>query len=227
MVSGARQLTIPLGHRPQLGRDDFLVSKSNRAALNVIESWPDWQNRLVILFGPPGAGKTHLVNIWAGLSGAMDASKLSDDLHTSPPALYLENVDNGYVDATGLFHLINMAKESGRHLLMTARTPVSDWNIDLPDLTSRLRLATPVHLDAPDEPLLRQVLVKLFADRQLLVEKPVIDYLLKRMERSLAAARDLVEAMDHVALAENKKITRGLAARLIEQRNKMPIETGP
>lgn len=217
MTPGARQIPIPLNHRPQLGRDDFLVSPSNRAALEVIESWPDWQNRLVILFGPPGAGKTHLVSIWAGRSGAIDAGAPGGTRNQASRSLYLENADNGHVDATELFHMINMATESGQHLLLTARTPITDWKIELPDLASRLRLATPVHLETPDDFLLRQVLVKLFADRQLLVEKPVIDYLLKRMERSLAAARDLVEAVDNAALAENRRISRRLAAGLFDR----------
>jgi chromosomal replication initiation ATPase DnaA len=217
MGGGSGQIPIPLEHRPQLSRDDFLVSPANQAALELIEHWPDWPTRLVILFGPPGSGKSHLVNIWKDRSGAMEIGPAPDAPESVSGPCYIENIDMQSIDEKKLFHLINHVAESDGHLLLTARTPVTDWTITLPDLLSRLRLATPVQLETPDDTLLRQVLVKLFADRQLLVEKAVIDYLLKRMERSLDAACSLVEAIDREALVENRRISRNLAARVFER----------
>ena len=114
-----------------------------------------------------------------------------------------------------LFHLINSAREAGASLLLTSRSPAGDWRVGLPDLASRLRMAAPATLAAPDDDLLRQVLVKLFADRQIMISRPVVDYLLLRMERSLRAAVDLVEALDRTALAEGGAITRPMAARVL------------
>jgi len=225
MMPGSRQIPFALDHQPQMERDDFLVSPSNRPALELIESWPDWPNPLVILFGPPGAGKSHLVNIWTGDSGAaeVDLSRNAEAPRTK--ALFIDNIDNRPIDETRLFHLINEVSEAGQYLLLTARTPVADWNLTLPDLVSRLRLATPVHLETPDDDLLRQVLVKLFADRQLLVDKPVVDYLLKRMERSLSAALQLVDAIDREALVESRRITRALAARVFDRNRGRPADS--
>jgi chromosomal replication initiation ATPase DnaA len=214
MSGGSRQIPIPLEHPPQLGRDDFIVSPSNRAALDLIERWPDWPTALVILVGPPGSGKSHLASIWQERSGAAALQSGEPLPSPLPAAIVIDNIDLQPIDEPGLFHLINGMAEAGGHLLLTARTPVTDWGVRLPDLLSRLRLATPGHLDTPDDSLLRQVLVKLFADRQLLVDKAVIDYLLKRMERSLDAARLLVEAIDREALAENRRISRALAAEV-------------
>lgn len=214
MTGGSGQIPIPLDHQPQLGREDFIVSPSNRAALELIERWPEWPTALVVLVGPPGSGKSHLVNIWRERSGAVEyrlGEPLQDPL---PDAIVIDNVDLQAIDERGLFHLINGMAETGGHLLVTARTPVTDWGVHLPDLRSRLRLATPGNLETPDDALLRQVLVKLFADRQLQVDKAVIDYLLKRMERSLEAARLLVEEIDREALVENRRISRALAARV-------------
>ena len=192
---------------------------SNRAALKLIESWPDWPSPVVVLSGPAGSGKTHLVHIWSERVGAAilqagDIAAASSRARSEAP-LAIENLTAGKFGEDALFHLINSVKESGATLLLTSRNPITDWDVSLADLRSRLRLATPIALGAPDDDLLRRVLVKLFSDRQLIVEKPVLDYVLLRMERSLSAAAALVDSLDRAALAEGRRITRPMAARLL------------
>lgn len=210
-----RQIPLALDLRPQLDRESFIVSPANRTALDLIESWPAWPTRTVILFGPSGAGKSHLANIWMSVSGAVAADLNEPGNVPGSVSLYIENIDRGAINEPALFHLINSVSESERYLLLTAQSPIAKWRLRLPDLVSRLRMATPVRLDAPDDELLRQVLVKLFADRQLLVDRAIIDYLLKRMERSLSAARVIVDAVDRRALAENRRISRLLVADVL------------
>jgi chromosomal replication initiation ATPase DnaA len=214
------QLPLSLSHSPEYGREEFMVGPPNQAALKLIESWPDWPSSVVVLSGPPGSGKTHLAHIWASHMGTeiIPASEIGSQ--TSPGwtperGIAIEDVRSGNVDEDALFHLINMVNERGASLLITSRSGPTDWNISLADLRSRLRLATPVVLGAPDDELLRRVLVKLFADRQLIVDKAVVDYMLLRMERSLAAAAALVDALDREALAESGRITRPMAARIL------------
>ena len=219
MLPAPKQLPLALAHDPQYGREEFVVGPSNVTALRLIESWPNWPAPVVVLSGPRGSGKTHLAHIWSDRAGADDfpATALADP--NAPPhlrrALAVEDIDGAAVAEQALFHLINRVIESRAALLLTSRSAVEDWAVSLPDLRSRLRLATPAALGAPDDELLRQVLVKLFADRQLIVEKPVIDYLLLRMERSLSAAVALVEALDRAALAEARRITRPMAAQIL------------
>lgn len=204
---------------PSLGGDDFLVSGSNRQAAGLINAWPDWPDPIAVLSGPQGSGKSHLVNVWRAMSGAvaLPAQALAQAMaHVldRPPPIAIEDFDAARVDETQAFHLINLARERRFDLLITARRPPGEWRIVLPDLRSRLRSAALVTIEEPDEALLSAVLVKLFADRQLGVEPGVIGYLVKRMERSMATAQSLVAALDRAALAEKRAVTTALAAKL-------------
>jgi chromosomal replication initiation ATPase DnaA len=214
------QLPLSLSHPAEYGRDSFVEGTSNVAALRAIESWPDWASPVAVLTGPSGSGKTHLAHIWANRSGARLLASGTLDIETVPSlaprgALAIEDIAAGAVPERALFHLINAAKELDATLLLTSRRRVGEWQIGLPDLRSRLRMATPLVLEAPDEEFLRKVLVKLFADRQLMVDRAVLNYLLVRMERSLGRAAALVEALDREALASGRSITRATAARVL------------
>ncbi len=214
------QLLLALPHAPSLGREDFMVGPSNREALRLVERWPDWPSPAMLLTGPSGSGKTHLAHIWASIAGAeiVEAAAIESEralVFAAGRPVVVEDVAADAVPERALFHLFNSMREHGGGLLITARDRAEDWRVDLPDLRSRLRLATPVALGAPGDDLLRQVLVKLFADRQLLVDKPVIDYLVARMERSLNAAVRLVEAIDRAALSAGRRITRQLAGEVL------------
>jgi len=220
MASPPRQIPIPLGHQPVFDRESFIVGDANRAALQLIEKWPAWPAPVVVLTGPPGSGKTHLADIWASLAGGrlIEAEQFAQPnaglAVTGPTAI--DGIDMDNVPEKALFHLMNMAAEAATTLLLTSRAPVADWQVSLPDLNSRLRLAAPAELTAPDDALLRQVMVKLFTDRQLFIDKSVVDYILVRMERSLASASRIVSAMDQAALSAGRRITRPLAADVLE-----------
>lgn len=220
MTAAPRQLVFDLAHRQALGAEDFLVSSSNDAAVEMVDRWPDWPHPAAIVAGPQGSGKSHLANVWRLRSGAglVTAAEL-DDAHVAalePGAtIVVEDLDRGLADEKALFHLLNRARESKLSVLLTSRTPPGKQEFRVPDLRSRLRALPIVQVQPPDEALLKAVLVKLFADRQLNVEPPVIDYLSLRMERSLAAANRIVAAIDRLALATHRKVTRPLAAEAL------------
>ena len=216
-----RQLAFDLPSAEAMTREDFFVAASNSLALQAIEGWQTWPGRKLLLIGPEGAGKTHLAQVWAAISGAviLPAADLggTDLAALSGRAVVVEDADRIAVGAeAALFHLHNLVTTTGA-LLLTARTPPRDWGLTLPDLVSRMQ-ATPIaHLDGPDDALLSAVLVKLFADRQVTVPLNLIPYLVSRMPRSIAAARALVAALDARALAAGRPITRTLAGEVLDR----------
>ncbi|MCA1969157.1 MAG: hypothetical protein LDL42_08505 [Rhizobium sp.] len=214
----AEQLPLAFEHGTASGRDDLLVSDRLATAVALIDSWPDWPSPVVILAGPAGSGKSHLARIWAEQAQAtpIDPVKGKDAarLAAEGPVL-LEDADRAGFDEVELFHVINSVREHGTSLLMTSRTWPLSWPVALPDLRSRLKAATLVEIGSPDEALLSQVIVKLFADRQLNIDDKIVDYIVKRMERSCAAAQEVVDRIDRLALSRRTKITRTLAAEVL------------
>lgn len=224
MSDNPRQLVFDLGHEPSRAREDFVVTPANRAAHALVEAWPNWPTRTLAVIGPAGAGKSHLGNIWAERTiavvlrpDAVDPARL--DGLPSGAAVLVEDLDRSALDETGLFHLINLTAERGLFALFTSRVPLRSLTVGLRDLASRFSAIPVAELLAPDDLLLTAVMAKQFADRQIAVDPGVIAYLVTRMERSLGAASELVEQLDLVSLAEGRRITRVLAARVMGVRD--------
>jgi chromosomal replication initiation ATPase DnaA len=223
-VTRERQLAFDLGYRPDLAAEAFLLSGCNRTAWTAIENWERWPGRRLALTGPEGSGKTHLAAIWGRRTGAlrMHAAELTEGrLHRlmEAPATVVENVDRVALlpepvrqqIETLLFHLVNLAAADGVPLLLTGRQAPGHWRIDKPDLASRVAAMPHVAIMPPDDEILSRLLHRLFRDRNQTVGDDLVGYLLRRMERSFAAAREVVAALDHKALAERRRITRPLA----------------
>jgi chromosomal replication initiation ATPase DnaA len=216
-----RQLALDLPPLTSFSREDFLVSPSNEAAYAFIERWPDWPARRALLIGPKGSGKSHLAAIWSemAMAATMPASLLDDAAVpglVAHRAVAIEDAGTG-IDETALFHLLNLVGETGSSLLITAHEPPDRWGLRLPDLISRLRAMTALTIATPDDDLFRMLLVKLFLDRQLIVDTSVVDFLVKRIERSFEAARQVVGVLDREGLSRGRRITRALAAELLKE----------
>lgn len=220
-LAARRQLTLDLELPSHFGRDDFLVSAANASALRMIEAWPEWPDSVMLLLGSPGAGKSHLAAIWAARAGAdiISASALKEtDFATlaASPALVIENAEAIGPAEAALFHLLNLARERKTSMLFTARQRPDLWGLATADLLSRLRLAPAVELGTPDDAFLNAVLVKLFCDRQLIVDASVVDYIALHIDRSLDTARYVVARLDREGLARGGKVTRSLARDLLQ-----------
>ncbi len=206
------QLVFNLPHRTAFGRENFFVSPSNLAAVELVDGWENWQPPVLLLLGAAGSGKTHLAKVWQAHSGAHSFFE-----NPQAPMLLVEDIDKQPLDEEAFFTTLNStlhSKTFERAMLLTTTT--LDWTrFALPDLRSRLTALPMVELAPPDDALLGAVLVKLFTDRQLQVSQNLVSWLLLRMERSFAAALALVEQLDKESARRGKPINQSLARELL------------
>jgi chromosomal replication initiation ATPase DnaA len=219
-VNSSKQIPFEFEHRPALGGDDFFVAPSNRAVVQWIDEWPNWPSPALIIFGPSGAGKSHLANVFAERTGAKFIDQTEFSTETVPNLLneskcfVADDMPTGY-EEEALLHLYNSLKDVGGHLLVTGKVPPANWSINLMDLASRLKAASIVEIGQPEDDLIQSILVKLFSDRQLLISRDVVTYILPRVERSIAAVRHLVEVLDKAALSQSRNITLPLVREVM------------
>ena len=219
----SEQLTFDLPSQPALGRGDFFVSPGNEAAVEAIQSWHDWPQGKMILVGPQGSGKTHLTHVWAAMTGAqiVNAGDVAGQVEAlASGAVAVEDADQIAGDRgaeEALFHLHNLVLAQGAALMITANAPPIRWGLELPDLASRMQGSAMVSLAPPDDALMAMVLVKLFNDRQIAIDADLVPYLMTRMDRSFAAAGQLVGALDQAALTQKRRITKALAAPVLDK----------
>jgi chromosomal replication initiation ATPase DnaA len=215
-----RQLAFDLPHRAALDREDFLVSESNAAAVALIDSWPQWPSTALMIVGPAGCGKSHLVEVWRKTSRAQIATTLRiEDVPqlVSHGAVAIEDLPGRALDERALFHLLNLSRETRAHVLLTAREEPAHWRIGLADLASRLRSLPVARIGEADDALLRGVLLKQFADRQVAIDEPLLAYLVHRLPRSLETVRFAVGEIDRLALEQKSPVSRAFAAKVLPQ----------
>jgi len=213
-----KQIPLDLGHEPGHSREELVVSDANREAVALVDSWPDWPAPVVVLAGPAGSGKSHLAAIWAATANAVSIDPAEIEPWVQGAKLdhpvVIDDADEG-LDEHGLFYLMNAARAAGQQILLTSHRFPSAWGVRLPDLASRLKTAATVEILEPDDHLLAAVITKLFADRQVEVEPHVVQFLVRRIERSLSTAIDVVDRLDRAALEQKTRITRVLAAQTV------------
>jgi chromosomal replication initiation ATPase DnaA len=215
-VTEPRQIPLPFVHRPDFATAAFLEAPSNAAALAWLSRTKEWPGGRLALWGEAGCGKTHLLHRWAARVGAT-VTRISLT-GSGPPAgpLALDDAETAMGEEQRFLHVLNEAAEAGCPVLLAARTPPARWPVALPDLASRLRATAAVQIGQAGEGLLRVLLTRLFAERQLAVPPAVQAWLLLRLPRTPAAMREAAERLDRAALAAGGAVTRPIAAVVVE-----------
>ena len=208
------QLRLPLTRHVPHGAAEFVRSVSNAYAVDALAAWPDSAGQVMAICGPAGSGKSHLAAIWAERVGAIPLNgveaALADPLELEGRPVLLDIAQDA--DDETLFHLINLAQQDGGALLMVARPSPRRWVVEVPDLRSRLDAVRVLAMDAPDDAVLSAILTARFAERSITPGDGVIDYLVRRIDRSAAAAAAVVERLD----AEHRPLTRSLARQVLD-----------
>jgi chromosomal replication initiation ATPase DnaA len=214
-MSRIRQLALPIEGAPaSYAAEDFLPDESNEEARAWLADPSRWPGGRLLIFGPPGCGKTHLLHATAARQGwRVLGGPMLRGLPAPGPAA-LDDADCAAEEAA-LFHLINLCAERGDPLLMAAREPPARWRTALPDLASRLRATTAVGIGHAGDRLLAALLAKLLADRQLRVAPEVQSWLLARLPRDAASLAEAVARLDVAGLAARAPLTRPLAQQAL------------
>jgi len=212
------QLALPLNLPPALGRADFIVAPGNARAVAFIDSWPHWSVPVAALYGPGGAGKSHLAAIWHAASGAQVVPAAAVDDSASGP-IAVEDIDAGLPDEDRdrlLFRLLERATAAAP-VLLTGKAPPMEWPVVLPDLSSRFAALLALPVWAPDDALLTALAAKLLADRQLLVPPSVVERMVLSLERSPECIRAFIAKADARALSQSRPINLALVRELIAE----------
>jgi chromosomal replication initiation ATPase DnaA len=214
-VRTSGQLSLPIFPAPRFAEADFCAAPSNAEACAWLRRTEAWPGHRLALWGEAGRGKTHLLHVWAARNGA--------GIRTGPELAGLPEVTGGVaiddadamVDEAALLHLLNAAGEAAFPVLLASRAPPARWQVCLADLASRLRATTAVEIGPPEDDLLRVLLARLLAQRQLRPTVSVQDWLLRRLPRSAEALREAVVRLDAAALEQRRNITIHFAAEVL------------
>lgn len=222
-----KQLALNLGYVTRYERKDLIVSRANCAAIALIDQWPAWYAPVTVLVGAKGSGKSHIANIWAEVAGAVRSFSLASAVEAAMAGncILLENLDANFIDdEVNFFHLLNVIQQNfavnkRSSLFITAYKRPAEWNLKIADLISRLRVINLVEIGLPDDVLLRGVLLKLLSDRQLIIDPTIVEYIVRRVERSLFDLNNLVDKLDKLSLQERRAISKQMVGALLLELN--------
>ena len=223
-MKNSKQLYFDMPDKTALGIEDYIITESNSFAFDLISRMIRGEINQGVISGPSFSGKTHLSKILIKNIGSNESLYIDRDYKKiiekvgSSNLIVIENIDKVLEDKSeeDLFHIINFTKESDKKLLMTSGKSISNIEFKLEDLKSRLNAILEAKIMQPDDELMKLVLIKIFNDKQLLINPNVIDFLRSRLERSYKSINDFIEKIDKFSLERGKKITIALINDLIK-----------
>ena len=204
------QLLLDFDIKKNFNDHDYYVSDSNYFAFNLIDKWPKWEKRILNISGERFSGKTHLANIFKLKASALflNENQINDDifkkikLHES---IIVDGFSNN-IDEKLTYSILNLVDQDSKYLLINSNTPLGEMNFKLPDLASRSRHLLHARIEPPDDDLIFAIILKNFSDRQIKLEKKLIEFVINRIDRSYSKISQFIYKIDELSLKKKKPI---------------------
>ena len=215
------QLLINFNLKKDYDEQDFYVSSSNKYAFNIINGWPKWLKRTVNLYGEQYSGKSHLSKIFETKTTCLNIESINFTNEIllkfkTKQALIIENF-NFNIPEKLLYSLINIVEQENKYLLITSLKPINKFDFKLKDLNSRINNCLFVEIGVPDDGLIYALIVKNFSDRQINIDKKIIEYIIKRINRSYKDIFLFIYKVDQLSLQKGKPINLSLIKKILKQ----------
>ena len=215
------QLLINFNFKKDYDEQDFYVSSSNKYAFNIINGWPKWLKRTVNLYGEQYSGKSHLSKIFETKTTCLNIESINFTNEIllkfkTKQALIIENF-NFNIPEKLLYSLINIVEQENKYLLITSLKPLNKFDFKLKDLNSRINNCLFVEIGAPDDELIYALIVKNFSDRQINIDKKIIEYIIKRINRSYKDIFLFIYKVDQLSLQKGKPINLSIIKKILKQ----------
>ena len=209
-MKNLNQLLLNFNHKQNFNYSDFYVSKSNYYAFQLIEKWPNWEKNILNIYGEKFSGKTHLSNIFLDKNKGIkvDEKDINDDLFKKLKLyenIIIDNYSNT-ADENLMYSIFNLADQDNKYLIINSRKPINEINFKLDDLSSRSKNCLFAKIDYPDDELMFAIILKSFSDRQIQIDKKLIDFIIKRIDRSYGKISDFIYKVDELSLKKKKAI---------------------
>ena len=209
-MSELNQLLLNFNYKQNFHYDDFYVSKSNYYAYELIEKWPNWEKNILNIYGEKYSGKTHLANIFLKKNKGtkVNENDLNDEI-LKKFKLYQNIVIDNFSNITEeriLYSIFNLVDQDNKFLIINSIKPINEINFNLNDLKSRAKNCLFAKIDDPDDELIFAIILKSFSDRQIIIDKKLIDFIIKRIDRSYGKISDFIYKVDELSLKKKKPI---------------------
>ena len=209
-MSELNQLLFKLDHKKNFNEHDFYVSKSNFYAYNIIDKWPKWEKKILNIFGEKFSGKTHLANIFKSKTNALliNASKIDEEIFKKIKLFENIIIDDfeKNCDEKLIYSIFNLVDQDNKYMLINSLIPINEIEFKLPDMISRSKNCLSAKIESPDDDLIFAIILKNFSDRQIKLEKKIIEFIINRIDRSYSKIYEFIYKIDELSLKKKKPI---------------------
>ena len=209
-MSELNQLLLDFNYKNNFNNHDFYVSKSNFFAFSIIEKWPKWEKRIVNISGEKFSGKSHLANIFKSKTKALilNNKQIDDDIFKKiklHDCLIIDDFENN-INEKLIYSVFNIVDQDNKFLLVNSIKPINEITFNLPDMRSRSKNCLFAKIENPDDELIFAIIIKNFSDRQIKLEKKIIEFIINRIERSYSKIYEFIYKVDEISLKKKKPI---------------------